>query len=165
VQLECAGDGDLEAVADYAGRGGVRSRVNLRGWIDPTARSELLARATVFVLPSHAEGLPVSLLEAMGAGCAVIASDVGGIPDVIVNGVNGLLVPAGDVAALTAALECVLRDGALAVRLGAQARATVARDHTPALALARLESIYTALGVQRETPARSIASRGMREVA
>ena len=143
ARLECAGDGDLQAVADHAEALGIRSRVNLRGWIDVEERSRLLARATVFVLPSHAEGLPVSLLEAMGAGCAVIASDAGGIPDAIVNGGNGLLVPAGDVAALAAALDHVLRDALLASRLGSAARATVTRNHGPGLAVARLASIYS----------------------
>ncbi len=83
VRLECAGDGDIEGALRHVAVRGIRANVHFPGWLSQRRRDELLRRATVFVLPSHAEGLPMSLLEAMAAGCPVISTSVGGIPDVV----------------------------------------------------------------------------------
>lgn len=81
-----------------------------------------LAAFDLFVFPSLSEGMGSSILEAMQAGVAVIASNAGGIPDLIDDGANGLLVPAADAAALAAAIERLLADDALRQRLIAAAR-------------------------------------------
>lgn len=78
----------------------------------------VLASADVFVLSSRSEGFPVSILEAMAAGLPVIATDVGGVAESVVDGETGLLVPPGDPGALAAALERILTDRALRLRLG-----------------------------------------------
>ncbi|HEX4781330.1 MAG TPA: glycosyltransferase family 4 protein [Usitatibacter sp.] len=149
ARLECAGDGNLAALGERADELGVGERVNTLGWIGPAQRDGLLARAAIFALPSHAEGLPMALLEAMAAGCPVVAASCGGIPDLVTDGVNGLLVPPGDVDALAQALHRVLVDRELASRLGREARATVARRYTAEAALERLEQLYSGLGVRR----------------
>jgi glycosyltransferase involved in cell wall biosynthesis len=149
LRIECAGDGDLGKVQRYAQALNMGARVKLRGWLDRKAAEGLLARASVFVLPSYVEGLPMSLLEAMAMGCPVVATCVGGIPDIVEDGVNGLLVRPGDPHALAGALARVLRDKALASRLGEAARATVADRFTAERSLARLEKIYAGLGVRR----------------
>jgi glycosyltransferase involved in cell wall biosynthesis len=89
---------------------------------------DLLNAMDIFVLPSYSEGLSLALLEAMAAGKPVIATAVGGTPEVVTDGGNGLLIPPRDAAALAAALERLLTDPALAQRLGAKARAHV-REH------------------------------------
>jgi glycosyltransferase involved in cell wall biosynthesis len=147
LRIECAGDGDLDEAERAIASMGLADRVRIHGWIEPDRRDELLARAAVFVLPSHAEGLPMSLLEAMAAGCPVVASAVGGIPDVVTHGVNGLLVEPGDTQALADAVGRVLADPKLARTLGRAARATVAVRFTPERSLERLGQIYTALGL------------------
>ena len=148
VRLVCAGEGELANVRDRARALGIGSRVRLAGWMNPRQLDELLARSAVFVLPSHAEGVPVSLLEAMAAGCPVIASAIGGIPDVIRDGENGLLVPPGDPAALAAALSRLLVDRELACRLAARGRETVRERHGVQRSLDQLGRIYAALGVR-----------------
>jgi glycosyltransferase involved in cell wall biosynthesis len=83
----------------------------------------ILAAADVFVLSSRSEGLPVAILEAMAMALPVVATDVGGIPELVADGQTGLLVPPGDVGALAVALEQLLRDAELRRRLGAAGRA------------------------------------------
>ena len=78
------------------------------------------------MFPSRQEGLPVSLLEAMAHGCPVVATRVGGIPQLVEHGRTGLLVPPRDPAALRAAIETVLADPELGRRMGREARARVA---------------------------------------
>ena len=89
---------------------------------------DLLNAMDIFVLPSYSEGLSLALLEAMAAGLPVIATAVGGLPEVVTDGDNGLLIPPRDAAALAGALERLLADPALAQRLGANAREHV-REH------------------------------------
>jgi glycosyltransferase involved in cell wall biosynthesis len=92
----------------------------------PTAEvSRALDEATILVLPSRSEGLGRVVVEAFSRGRGVVASRVGGIPDIVADGETGLLVPPGDAAALADALVRVLSEGALAERLGASARVAV----------------------------------------
>jgi glycosyltransferase involved in cell wall biosynthesis len=115
------GDGpNLPEVAAAVQAGGLSNRVELLG-----ARgnvSELLARSDVFVLSSRSEGFPVSILEAMAAGLPVVATDVGGVAEAVVDGKTGILVPAADPEALAAALGKLVADAELRHRLGAAGR-------------------------------------------
>lgn len=86
---------------------------------------EIMRRAKLFVLPSRWEGLPMALLEAMEAGLPIVASEVGGIPEAIIDGHNGLLTPSQDPAALAGALSRLLKDPAYAESLGDRAREDV----------------------------------------
>jgi glycosyltransferase involved in cell wall biosynthesis len=88
-----------------------------------------LAAAEVFAFPSISEGMPRAVLEAMAMGCAVVASDIDGVRDVIVSGENGVLVPPGDVDALARAIEALADDRELRERLGHAAAETAASNH------------------------------------
>jgi len=98
------------------------------------------AKASIALYPSvpaangDRDGLPVALLEAMSAGCAIVASAVPGIVDVIEDGVNGLLVEPGDADALAAAVDRLLADPALASQLGSAAAETAAAHTVGAVA-------------------------------
>ncbi len=166
ARLECAGDGDLDAIRMRASALGIRDAVILPGWVGPRYCAHLYARAAVFVLPSHAEGLPMSLLEAMAAGCAVVASAVGGIPDLVADGENGLLVPPNDCVRLHQALESLLADPALRMRLGNAARATIERRFAAPAAVERLEQLYAGLGARRRrAPPRHVPARRLEETS
>ncbi len=166
VRLVCAGAGDLDSVARYAERLGVEDAVSLPGWVGPAERRALLERASVLALPSHAEGMPMSLLEAMAAGVPVVASRTGGIPDVVDDGVNGFLCAPGDVAALERVLCRLMLDPKLATRIASAARETVRLRFAAESVLGQLGEIYAGFGLQGAAglPAR-IASGPLREAA
>ena len=146
ARLVCAGAGDIEGAWHQAQRLGLDDAVRFPGWIGGAEKRAWLARAAVFALPSHAEGLPMSVLEAMAAGLPVVASAVGGIPDAVHDGVNGFLVTPGDSHELQRALARLLRDPALGAALGAAGREAVRARYAPERVLPGLERLYAALG-------------------
>jgi len=153
LKLVLAGVGESEAVREQASLLGVSERMELPGWLGPEGKSAALAASTIFVLPSYHEGMPMALLEAMSWGMPVIATPVGGIPQIVKHEVNGLLVPPRDVAALTAAIERLLKDPALRDRLGEAARTTIATGFSLEDAMKKLDSIYRRFGlVKRGEP-------------
>src|SRR3989440_12565951 len=147
VRLVCAGDGDRVGVTRYAERTGIADAVKFTGWVGPSGKRALLEHAAVFALPSSDEALPVSLIEAMSAGVPVVASPVGGIPEVVADNTSGFLVAPGDKGALERALRRLLVDRKLAARMGAAARETARARFSPERALPVLENLYESLGV------------------
>jgi len=150
ARLVLAGDGDVEGARRLAAPLG--DSVQVHAWVDAAERDRLLAASDVFVLPSYAEGLPMSLLEAMAAGLPSIVTPVGGIPEVFTHKSEGLFVAPGRIAEITAALSLMLGDDAerLAAGRRAHARARALDVHAYAR---RLCDIY-----QRIAPIVNISS-------
>jgi len=98
--------------------------------------------ATVFVMPSYYETFGIACLEAMAFGLPIVATTAGGLPEVVEDGVTGLLVPPGDAHALAAAIMRLLRDGNLRRRLGQAGRARVLREFTVDCVLERTVAVY-----------------------
>jgi glycosyltransferase involved in cell wall biosynthesis len=121
ARLVFAGDGEVEALREQAAPFGDQVEVN--GWIDATQRNVLLDASDVFALPSHAEGVPMAMLEAMAYGLPVITTRVGGIPDLIEDRTQGLMIEPGNVAAIRDAMQVLIEDESLRLRLGRDARA------------------------------------------
>lgn len=145
--LICAGDGEVDAVRAHASGLGVAHLVSCPGWLDVAGTASELDRAAVFALPSHAEGVPMALLEAMARGLAVVTTPVGGIPQVIRDGENGLLVEPGDIEALDSALERLLTDPGLRSTLGRRARGTIEARYSIGATMDHLASIYKRFGI------------------
>ena len=143
ARLTIAGDRDVERARATVATSGLDDLVDIRAWLSPTDVQQLLADADVFVLPSLSEGQPMAVLEAMAHGLCVVASDVGGIPEMIEDGRSGRLVPAGDVDALHAVLRTVLADAGERHSLGAGARQKVATDFDIDVIWKRFEALYT----------------------
>lgn len=139
--LALAGEGperaDLEALAAELGIEGRVRFLGRRGDVP-----ELLAACDAFVLPSLYEGSSLAVLEAMAARRPVIGSAIAGTDELIADGVDGILVPAGEVDALAAAMRRLLGDAALREGLAARARERVERDFSPGALAAGVEAVY-----------------------
>lgn len=147
IRLVCAGDGNRIAVARYAERLGIAEAVKFTGWVGPSGKRALFESAAVLAAPAYDAALPVSLLEAMAAGVPVVASAVGGMPEVIVDGVTGLLIPPGDTATLARSLKALLLDRQLGARLSSAARDSLRLRFSAERVLPQLERMYASLGV------------------
>ncbi len=125
-----------------ARRFGVADHIDWLGRLDAVAMAAELQGADVFAYPSHADNSPNSVVEAMLVGVPLVAAGVGGIPSLVADGVEGLLSPRGDAWLLADAILRLLRDPALAARLGAAARERAQRRNDPAAIAARTLEIY-----------------------
>ena len=137
-----AGDGDVDQFRERARSLGIEGRVDFPGWLNGEQAASLLVQSNVLVLPSHAENLPLSMLEGMGYGLCPVVTPVGAVLDVIQDGKNGFIVPVGDSAALAGVLARVCADGDLRTRVGAQARADFLASYDIKNYRSRLEGIY-----------------------
>lgn len=122
-----------------------RARCRLLGFISDEEKRDLLAAAAVFALPSRTDSFGIVYLEAWCCGIPVIGARAGGVPDVIADGEDGLLVPFGDVPALATALRTLLGDRALAEAFGARGRAKVLAGLTWDHVFAAFTRIYDGL--------------------
>jgi L-malate glycosyltransferase len=134
---------DREALIERARERGVADSVHLAGSVDDPA--EHLRAADAFVLPSVAEGMSNSLLEAMATGLPCLASAIGGNTDLIDDGRTGLLVPVGDAEAWSSAMIRVLRDRPLAKNLGDAALRRVEEEFALTIVVDRYEALYRRL--------------------
>jgi glycosyltransferase involved in cell wall biosynthesis len=142
ARLTIGGAGELDRARAAVDELGISDSVELRGWIDPGEVPALLRTAHLLVLPSRAEGMPMVVLEAMANGLCVVASPVGGIPDMLGDDPCGVLVPPDDVDALTTALHRTLVDGGLRARLGAAALERVRAEFDIEVAWRRIDALY-----------------------
>lgn len=142
LRLIVGGGGEIDKARQRADELGLGDAVEFRGWVAGAAKEELLRQADLYVLPSHFEGLPVSILEAMSHGLPVVSTRVGGIPEQVREGQEGLLVEAGNVDALTAALARLAGDPALRRAMGERGRARVEAVYSIERIATQLRELY-----------------------
>ena len=144
LRLSIVGDGPLLGmITEKVRAAGLQDVVRLPG--SRTDIAELLSGFDVFALPSIAEGTPVTILEAMACGLPVVASRVGGIPEVVEQHATGLLVPPSDASSLAEALAVYVQDPQLAERHGAAGRVRVERSNSIAAMVAGYAGLYDTL--------------------
>jgi glycosyltransferase involved in cell wall biosynthesis len=149
VVLELVGDGpERERILRRARERGVADRVSLSGARSSEEVRAALARARAFALPSvrlpsgRMEGIPVALMEAMAGGVPVVATRLSGIPELVQDGVTGLLVEPHQPEQVAAALERLLADDALAAQLARDARGLVERSFNLTVEARRLGDLF-----------------------
>jgi len=147
-----AGEGSLQADLERRTREvGLADHVRFAGQVEPIG--PLLLAADACVLPSLWEGLPLSLLEALARARPMVASRVGGVPEVIEDGLTGRMVPAGDAEALAAVLEDFHRKPDVARRMGLEGAARVEAEFTWQRVVESFEEVYDeVLGLATVTP-------------
>jgi glycosyltransferase involved in cell wall biosynthesis len=141
ARLTLVGDGDVERAHALVRELGLEHEVNLTGWVTPVEVQRILRSSQVLVLPSHIEGQPMAILESMANGLCIIASPVGGIPNLIDESC-GILVPPGDVASLASALGEVVQDEQTRVRLGTAALQRVRDEFDVDVIWRRFDQLY-----------------------
>ncbi len=142
------GDGVLrQKMEEHASALGIADRVIFTGWRRDLPR--IYADLDVLVVSSNNEGTPVSAIEAMASGCPVVATRVGGLPDLIEEGETGYLVPSGDAQALAGGIQRLLRDREAARHMGQAAQARVGARFTAERLLKDVECLYSELLTQK----------------
>ena len=121
IRVLMAGDGEVEEIRKKVREAGVEQQISVRGWVDFAGKCALLRRSATVVLPSYHEGLPMTILEGMASGKAIISTTVGAIPEVI-QPENGILIAPGDVNALADALLRCAQDTQMLRRMFAANR-------------------------------------------
>ncbi|OZM79405.1 glycosyltransferase family 4 protein [Pseudonocardia sp. MH-G8] len=142
VHLTLAGDGGVTEARRSVVALGIERSARVQDWLSPAEAAALLEAADVLVLPSRHEGQPMAVLEAMARGVCVVASGVGGIPELVEDTRSGLLVPPDDPDLLADALNRVLGDRELRERLGAEARRRVLAQFDVDVVWRRLDALY-----------------------
>lgn len=138
------GDGEMRAVIEAAAReAGVVDRITLLGWKSPRDVRDEIERARAFVLPSYAEGLPVSIMEAMALSRPVISTYVAGIPELVIPGETGWLAPAADAGALAASMRAALDASPQTLdAMGRAGKARVIRRHDADSEAGKLKALF-----------------------
>lgn len=146
-ELVLAGDGEMRSVIEAAiETEGIGDRVRITGWISSAQVKAELLDARALVLPSFAEGLPVVIMEAMALGRPVISTFIAGIPELVRTGIEGWLVPAGDVNELSEAMrECLEASSDRLLELGRAAHARVLERHQVDTEVAALKRLFRAV--------------------
>lgn len=144
VRLRLVGSGPDEAsLRNHAGRLASPMTIIFEGAVNQDRIRSIYANANVFCLPSFAEGLPVVLMEAMAMQIPCVSTNIAGIPELIRNEIDGLLVPASDLDALTEALAKLMDDGDLRNRLAASGRVRVVEHYNLTRNVGELAAIFT----------------------
>lgn len=140
LKLTVGGKWNEERLTSFIADNKLQDIVDFRGWVSGDEKLRLMDESHVLILPSYFEGLPMSILEAMSSGMPVISTPVGGIPEVVTDGVDGRLVAPGDKSAITAAIQQYIDNPSLVLTQG-QAAQEHAKRFSPEEGLRRLAEI------------------------
>lgn len=138
------GDGETEKATSFINDNHLACIVEFEGWVSGELKIQLLNKADAYILPSYNEGLPISVLEAMSYSLPVISTNIGGIPEILKDGVNGYLVHPGNKNEIEKAINNLMEDKGLRQKMGAASR-NKAKEHLPEYVEKQLSNLYNKL--------------------
>lgn len=144
VVLHVGGNGDVDTFTNFISAHHLDKLVKFEGWVDGHKKDQLFRNSDVYILPSYFEGLPISILEAMTYGKPIIASNVGGIPEILHDGINGLLITPGDKPAIKQAIDRLLSSADVRKSMGAKGM-EMAKPFYSSEVAATLRKLYESL--------------------
>jgi glycosyltransferase involved in cell wall biosynthesis len=144
VKLLIGGNGETQRLITMINKNHTSDIVEFLGWVDNEKKSAVFNNSDVFVLPSYAEGLPISILEAMSYGKAIIATDVGGVSEIVRENENGILIEPGNQQQIKLAINNLLDHRELLSKFGAVSELIVQR-YMPDAVIKKLEDLYKSL--------------------
>lgn len=150
-KITLAGNGEVEQARALAKELAIESQVELLGWVSGESKDKAFKQASVFCLPSYAEGFPMAVLDAWAYGLPVITTPVGGIPDVAVDGENMLLFNPGDIDTLAEKLDLVMSDEVLRDKLAASSTKMASEKFNLNTITEQVGKIYESLANNRLT--------------
>lgn len=141
IRLLIGGNGKTGKLIDLINKNGIRDIVEFLGWVGGDHKTAAFNRSDVYILPSYVEGSPISILEAMSYGMAVIATTIGGIPELVKNKENGLLIEPGNLDQMENALNYFVMNPELIQNYGAVSELII-QKHLPDSVVKELMGIY-----------------------
>jgi len=144
IKLLIGGNGEVRHLKNLIEKYHIEDMVEFLGWISSNEKANVLNSCDVYILPSYNEGLPISILESMSYGKAIISTKVGGIPEIVKDKVNGILINPGDLKQIEDALNSFLEDPELIKNYGA-ASLNMVQKYLPESVITELEGIYNSL--------------------
>ncbi|MCF0062685.1 glycosyltransferase family 4 protein [Dyadobacter chenwenxiniae] len=141
ISLTIGGDGEVEKLKNYFKEYQLDHICNYVGWVDGELKQQLLNACDVLILPSYNEGLPIAILEAMSYGKAILSTNVGGIPEVVKDGVNGYVITPGDKLALETNIANLITDKSRLDLMGRQSLKIVS-NYDINTVTKRLQNVY-----------------------
>jgi glycosyltransferase involved in cell wall biosynthesis len=145
AKLVIAGKGRIDECRDLAKRLGISDKVELPGWLEGEALLAAYGRAHIYCLPSYIEGVPMAILEAMAFGLPIVTTPVGGIPDVVDEGVHCRFVQPGDINGIAVALGQLIDHQAEREAMGIACRERVSSRYSLELICGQLRRLYHTL--------------------
>ena len=144
IRLFIGGNGEVQRLEDLINKNHIEDTVQFLGWVNNIEKINVLNNADIFILPSYNEGLPISILEAMSYGKAIISTDVGGISEIVKKNVNGLLIEPGNFNQIEGAINTFIENPILIKEYGDISKQMI-QKHLPHSVLKELEGYYKSL--------------------
>lgn len=145
VKFILGGSGDIEQIKELLRQKGVEQNVVFPGWVRDAEKDQLLRSSDIFFLPSYNEGMPMSILDAMGYGLPIVSTDVGGIPKIVRNGENGFVYEPGDIDGFANGIKELLKSIELLKRYENNSYRIVCERYSLEEHISRLEGLYVKL--------------------
>lgn len=144
IKLLIGGNGETKSLNEFIKKNQLEGLVEFLGWVEKRKKIEVFNNSDIFILPSYKEGLPLSILEAMSYGMPIISSKVGGIPEIVINNRNGILIEPGNLELIENSLDFFIENREKINDFGMASKSMV-KKYLPDSVLKELTSLYKSI--------------------